>query len=565
MKRQAFFIIYFTVCYFLVLALPEVNGQISHGGQPLMNARDYTASKVLYVLPPEDSLLIDGLKKNLLQRTSKAQEFATIRPIDLSPESNGEWVEKDDMSIWRVHIISPNAYSIGLLFSEYNLSDDARLFVYDPDGAHVKGGFTAENDKDYGTFYIGHVPGDEIVVELQVANPFRDYGKLRISNLSHAFLPVFSGTKNANDQGLGTSQECEIDVNCIEGEDWQIVKRAVCLISTPQVYCTGTLINNTSYNGKPYVLTAEHCINKDFSARNSIFYFDYENSKCFVNDALPGMSVSGSTLLSTGDSLDFSLVNLSARPPHSYNVYYAGWDIRTLHYGSSYALHFPNGDAMKLSIDEDHTSDAKSLPGDLVDYVLESNFHIKQWDLGTTEGGSSGCPLFNSSKRIIGILSGGLASCGAAVGYDAERDRIVYSKIENTNDYFSKLSFDWDYYSEADKQLKKWLDPINTGHKSIGGLNNATLGLAMQLSDARKCMIFPNPVSVSEEAQIALPEYTGDPLTITVYNITGAIENIIYTRSEYPVTISFKGISPGLYILRMESESAYYTNQVLVR
>ena len=40
------------------------------------------------------------------------------------------------------------------------------------------------------------------------------------------------------------------------------------------------------------------------------------------------------------------------------------------------------------------------------------------WDSGTTEEGSSGSPLFNESRRIIGQLYGGTADCSKMNGHD---------------------------------------------------------------------------------------------------------------------------------------------------
>ena len=46
----------------------------------------------------------------------------------------------------------------------------------------------------------------------------------------------------------------------------------VLLIIDGSVGCTGTLINNTDNDGKPYLLTASHCLNKQFTMKNP----DYE-------------------------------------------------------------------------------------------------------------------------------------------------------------------------------------------------------------------------------------------------------------------------------------------------
>ncbi len=41
------------------------------------------------------------------------------------------------------------------------------------------------------------------------------------------------------------------------------------------------------------------------------------------------------------------------------------------------------------------------------------------WSGGSTEGGSSGSPLIDTTtRRVVGVLSGGFASCANPTGYD---------------------------------------------------------------------------------------------------------------------------------------------------
>lgn len=551
----------FLIPLLLVMLGSNLSGQVSHGGYPLMNTTDFSAARVMYLLEPEDPIRMDGLKSAKYNSLKKALNYAIERPVDLSPEANGEWVEHDGMHVWRVHLVSPEAYSLGVLFSEFSLGENARLFLYDPDGKYIKGAYTRANNKPFGTFYVGHIPGEEVILELQVEGATRDYGALRIGSLSHAFLPVYA-EKSVADRGLGTSQACEVDINCSEGDEWQILKNAVCHISTTTLLCTGALVNNTSYDGKPYVLTAEHCINKDFYAENSVFYFNYENSECGVLDGRKNQSVSGASLIATGDSLDFTLVRLSQRPPREYNVYYAGWDARNVAHVETAALHHPNADAMKISFDLDATNNPTSLPGDLNDYIIASNYRVLQWDIGSTEGGSSGCPLFNDSRRIIGILSGGLASCGDSIGYDAQEDRVIYSLRGNTNDYFSKVSYSWDYYTDSRKQLKRWLDPLGTGQLSIGGLAQITLDAEDQAAGSAFMKIYPNPSN--GVFMVELPSYSGKQVAVEIFDLTGKQIYSGTNRSAYPLQVSMPEHSPGIYLVRLVDGAQVLNGRVVI-
>ena len=80
-----------------------------------------------------------------------------------------------------------------------------------------------------------------------------------------------------------------------------------------------------------------------------------------------------------------------------------------------------------------------------------THWRIDAWEDGTTEGGSSGSPLFNDDKQVIGQLHGGVASC-----------------FNNINDYYGRLALSFDY-------IKEWLDPDSSGVTSINGYPNPVI------------------------------------------------------------------------------------------
>ncbi len=552
---------YLLLIFISLFAANSVQAQISYGGKPLMNTEDFNPEEVLYLLAPEEPLTVAAAKSLKYNRVKKAVQYAIERDVDLSPEFNGGWTQRENLNIWRAHIISPEAYSLGVLFSEFNINEGVKIFIYDESGEHVKGAFTSRNNKNYGTLYVGHIPGDQVIIEMQFDQSVSDYGQMRIGAVSHAIEPVFASSSKS-DLNLGSSQDCEIDINCFEGDDWQIIKKSVCQITTPTLLCTGVLVNNTSYNGRPYILTAEHCINKDFYAQNSVFTFRYENSECGVNDGKMDRSISGSSLISTGDSIDFSLLKLSEMPPQDYDLYYAGWDIRKRDFNTSVTLHHPNADAMKISFENDPTSTPTSVPGDLNDYFIESNFWIKQWDIGTTEGGSSGSPLFNSAKKLIGMLSGGLAVCGDSIGYDEINDRTIFSLNGNVNDYYSRLYYGWEYFQDNDKQLKRWLDPTNSGQLTIGGLNQMAIDISNSLTETSALRVYPNPTN--GQFILNFPDTEASDFILDVYDISGKLVHKQDVLSGFPIHMSLGYLQTGIYIIKLTSNQLTAVTRIVI-
>ncbi|MCA1746391.1 MAG: T9SS type A sorting domain-containing protein, partial [Bacteroidales bacterium] len=225
-------------------------------------------------------------------------------------------------------------------------------------------------------------------------------------------------------------------------------------------------------------------------------------------------------------------------------------------------LHHPNGDAMKITVEMDPTIEPITLPGDLNDYLLESNYRIAKWDIGTTEGGSSGSPLFNSSKKLIGLLSGGLASCGDSIGYNTFLNRVIYSLSGNENDYFSKMYFAWDHYTAGTKQLKRWLDPIGAGQLVIGGLASMTVETRDRLAAESMLQVYPNPAR--DAFTIELPLYTGKQIGIDLYDMTGRRVYSRFHTSLFPVRVEAGALPAGIYMIRISGADREITGRVVL-
>src|SRR5690606_15683897 len=83
-------------------------------------------------------------------------------------------------------------------------------------------------------------------------------------------------------------------------------------------------------------------------------------------------------------------------------------------------------------------------------------WQVSRWSQGTTEQGSSGSGLWNESRRVVGVLSGGSAACSGSVD-------------DGRSDFYARLDRQWQANAAADGQLKAWLDPIGSGAREIAG------------------------------------------------------------------------------------------------
>ncbi len=371
--------------------------------------------------------------------------------------SASDWQQLDDGRLvrrWQVRV--PNALSLDFLLSEYWLPHGAELYVYDAASSLVRGPYTDRHNLPGGVLPLPFVPGERALIEVVAPVELASYVKLELGQVTAAYRPLWE-LESADKSG-----SCNVDVVCPEGDDWRDEIRSVARYSFNGFLCSGQLIDNTSRDGTPYFLTANHCVSTAGDAQAMVFYFNYESPNCRTPGSgasgtpigLAGFNdtVSGATLRATNDNSDFTLVELSQAPPASYNTFVNGWDRDEAAPNAVTTIHHPQGDAKRISFENDPVCASTYLQdcgGD------QTNWRVGDWDVGTTEGGSSGSGLWNEAKRLIGQLQGGFAACG-----------------NDEPDWYGRLSVSWDSGASASSRLRDWLDPGNTNAQfldSAGG------------------------------------------------------------------------------------------------
>jgi hypothetical protein len=379
--------------------------------------------------------------------------FGAPFEVNYSMDNSGAWtILPDGGRLWRLRLSCPGAYSTNLIYNRFVLPEGATFFVYDDDREYVLGSFTQSNNKSHQMFATAPIPGESCILEYFEPAGVRQTGEITVGRVIHGYKDIFSIAKDALD--FGESGACNINVNCPEGESWADQKQAVAMIITylGNRLCSGVMVNNARQDMTPYFLTAEHCLG---SEETWTFMFGYESPNCEDIEGPISMTASGATRLAADDNSDFGLVKLEEEPPESYNVYFAGWSAVDVPADSSVCIHHPSGDIKKISFDNDPVESTDYLGGPASG---DTHWRVGQWEAGTTEGGSSGGPLFDYNHRIVGQLHGGHASC----------DNM-------TSDWHGKFSQSWSQGLAADERLRDWLDPDSTGILVLDGRNNTGL------------------------------------------------------------------------------------------
>ncbi|ATD67054.1 hypothetical protein CNR27_06010 [Luteimonas chenhongjianii] len=392
--------------------------------------------------------------------------FATPHAVDLTPNNAGDWDEiAGGNLVWRLRVESKDALSLNFGFSEFHLPEGARLLVYpegldrnaNPEAIHT---FTAADNKPSGSLWTPIVPGDNALIEVVVPKSQASALKLRLTSVNHDYVGFGRlAREGALAQTKGVSGSCNVDVVCPDGDEFRDEIPSVGAYSRfGTFYCSGSLVNNTAGDQKMYFLTANHCgMGTADAAASIVVYWNYQNSTCRTpgsaesganGDGSLAQNQTGAVVRATYAASDFTLLELDDAADPAFNLSWSGWDRRDLAPAGATGIHHPRVAEKRIT----HSDNPLRVEG----YLGGSGTtHLwVQWNQrGTTEGGSSGSPIYSPEGRVIGQLHGGYASCSTTGD-----DHV---------DWYGRLFTSWSGGGTAATRLSDWLDAAGTGAEFI--------------------------------------------------------------------------------------------------
>lgn len=392
--------------------------------------------------------------------------FATPHAVDLTPNNAGDWDEiAGGNLVWRLRVESKDALSLNFGFSEFHLPEGARLLVYpegldrnaNPEAIHT---FTAADNKPSGSLWTPIVPGDNALIEVVVPKSQASALKLRLTSVNHDYVGFGRlAREGALAQTKGVSGSCNVDVVCPDGDEFRDEIPSVGAYSRfGTFYCSGSLVNNTAGDQKMYFLTANHCgMGTADAAASIVVYWNYQNSTCRTpgsaesganGDGSLAQNQTGAVVRATYAASDFTLLELDDAADPAFNLSWSGWDRRDLAPAGATGIHHPRVAEKRIT----HSDNPLRVEG----YLGGSGTtHLwVQWNQrGTTEGGSSGSPIYSPEGRVIGQLHGGYASCSTTGD-----DHV---------DWYGRLFTSWSGGGTAATRLSDWLDAAGTGAEFV--------------------------------------------------------------------------------------------------
>ena len=510
----------------LLLALLAGGANLVHaqlqgnGGAPLSNKVKYVQSSIIPVVKYNTPNIAALRAEDAIVDAEKSGpwRFAYNHMTNLNMSNSGSWVNvQNGGKIWRLKVNSKDALTLNFFLKDVVIPEGNNLFVYNEDKSFILGSFT-DNHIYEGQLGTELTPGDVAIPEYYVApeNMSKEHS-LTVEMIGHGYRTA----DEYQEKAFGSSGNCNMNVNCPDGADWVNQRNSVAMLVSGGVngsgFCTGALINNTANDGKPYFLTANHCYS---NPAQWVFRFNWQATNCTNPNSSPTNfnSLSGATLRARRAASDFLLVEITGglqnnTVPANFNPYFAGWDNGVTGHTSAVGIHHPAGDIKKISFDEQAPVQA----------AYQNQYGTTTWKViwdrnTTTEGGSSGSPLFNQTGKIIGQLWGGAASCNNLEGPD----------------YYGGLWASWTPETASSAQLKFWLDPSNSGVSAIEGYDpnavvttyNAGILNIVEPTNRMYCATTVSPqVTLKNFGSVALTSVqiviTANGNTVTTYNWSG--------------------------------------------
>jgi len=398
------------------------------------------------------------------------------------------------------------------------------------DRFEVLGPYGPEINESHRQFWTPIVAGDDVVIELNVPHDqrarvllelvrvnqgYRAFGRAALQyRQQNAILGDGKQNKACGKTGSDGSKSgsCNMDVACLAADDpWNDPRRSVGAYSRNGVAaCTGSLLNNTAADQRMLFVTATHCGLDAGAAPSVVVYWNYEWPTCrtpgdpggtAVNPPDPAETNLGGAFLAAtinpfggncsipGECSDMTLIELDDPADPAFDLFWAGWDRRAVPAtcgpqgapgstdGLCASIHHPGVDEKRITfVEEDF------VVGDIAgaqgvhwhsfwhpDPPVVDNIPKPQPGSippGVTEPGSSGSPLYTAEQRLVGVLSGGPAACGATGA--------------NLSDFYGQLAHAWDGLGTSSTRMRDHLDPTGLNPDFIDGRGTSPFDLELQ-------------------------------------------------------------------------------------
>ncbi len=383
----------------------------------------------------EEDKLLDGI--------DKPYRFGYAFDVSYSL-ADGKWRDVENGRIWSMTFESKGAQTLNFVFEDFSLPKGGTLEIINGDGTVIFGPVIHDAIPSNGFFLTDFLLGDNATIFLFEPKEKKGTSSLTIKKVVHGYRHYLSNFFYGTE---GASSPYNVDVACHPEYNKESGGVGLVMLSSGYELCSGALLMTTDVSFKSYFLTAFHCIDTDengslsnfeiYDSQNWMFKFHFKKSTCNGNALATSYTYSGSTMRAAWKNTDFALLELNYNLTLNPYLSWLGWDRSGTTPTNGAGIHHPCGDVMKISIEDN------SFITDDWDNNNEYNHWYVYFDEGVAQGGSSGSPLLDQNKRVVGQLHGG--------------DTIIFKNM-----WYGKFSDSWNGGGTDDTRLSNWLNPTGS-------------------------------------------------------------------------------------------------------
>ena len=498
-------------------------GQLEREGTPVSwnIGENFVSHSIWKTIPALDfDALLDEDRGQ--EDKSVPYRFALAEDVDYSPDNSGKWSNlQNGDRIWVLGLDCQNALAVGLTFGHLELPRGGRMYIYSEDHRDFIGPFSSADNT---TMPVGTPPvaGSRIIIEYYEPYAFRGYGEFSLRSVARSYRNIrdFSDSEESECFEFLDGTQFSNDVTNASSSVLMMI------VENGQRIATSTLINNTSNDGTPYVMTS---VNALLGLPSSwVFLFDVTRNRCFgANSNCTSSAICGAHVLETNADLGLALLKLRNEPRNNWRAYYSGWRLGTSEMSSDYIC-LQHSLGLPQSYVTYSGSFADGENHGLPTKVLNSSLQ------GSTFQGAIGSPLFDDDMNLIGMYVGGNSNCSAT-----------------GDDHFVMISSNW-------TELDEYLDPFAFHFDRLEGLYPTTEEPGTPTKELN-VFFFPNPT----QERIYVQNDSEDPVSrIIIRDAGGRLVRDIHPKVP---TVDLENLPMGFYTITFIVGNQVSNQSLLIR
>jgi hypothetical protein len=232
----------------LFLFVQVLSAQIVTGEQPvgltlMQNSVSRNDAIVQQILSVPDRAIING--EDLIADSQPGPlRFACPVQVNYTLYNSGTWqILANGDKLWKLKVKLPGALSTNAVYDRFWLPEGTKFFVYSEETEQCIGAVTSEyiggSYEEPVPFATALIYGESAVFEYYQPASVEDSAVISIPCIYYGYRFINNNPYALQTQNIGDSGNCQVNINCSEGNNWQAEKEGCSENSYSNIYRNG--------------------------------------------------------------------------------------------------------------------------------------------------------------------------------------------------------------------------------------------------------------------------------------------------------------------------------------